>query len=118
MSRSETASPPADLRLKSHPLLGELADAAVVHIKIDGREIEARAGEVIAAALLANGIRSFRTTPHSGEPRGPFCAVGRCPDCMMIVDGVLDVRTCLVPVREGMQIETQQGLGAWKGGTA
>ena len=70
---------------------------------------------MIAAALLANGIRVFRTSAHSGEPRGPFCAVGRCPDCMMTVDGVLNVRTCVTSVRDGMRIETQQGLGTWKG---
>ncbi len=118
MSQSETANPPRDLRLRSHPVLGDLPDATPVHITVDDREIEAREGEMIAAALLANGIRVFRTTPHSGEPRGPFCAVGRCPDCMMTVDGVLNVRTCETPVRDGMKIETQQGLGTWKGGAS
>ncbi len=118
MSPSETADPPLDLRLTSHPLLGDLPDATAVHISIDGREIEAREGEPIAAALLANGIRTCRTSPHSGEPRGPFCAVGRCPDCMMTVDGVLNVRTCVTPVRDGMRVETQRGLGSWKGGDA
>lgn len=118
MSRTDPANPTTDLRVKSHPILGDLLEAPVVHITIDGREIEAREGESIAAALLANGVRIFRTTPHSGEPRGPFCAVGRCPDCMMTVDDVLNVRTCLTPVRDGMRVETQQGLGTWKGGAA
>jgi predicted molibdopterin-dependent oxidoreductase YjgC len=115
MSASETAKGPSDMRLRSHRLLGELPEVASVRVSVDGHEIEAREGEVIAAALLANGIRVFRTSPHSGEPRGPFCAVGRCPDCMMTVDGVLNVRTCVTSVRDGMRIETQQGLGTWKG---
>ena len=118
MSQSETANPSPDLRLRHHPLLGDLPDAKLVHITVDDREIEARDGEMIAAALLGNGIRVFRTTPHSGEPRGPFCAIGRCPDCMMTVDDELNVRTCVTSVRDGMRIETQQGLGTWKGGDA
>jgi predicted molibdopterin-dependent oxidoreductase YjgC len=116
MSQSETANTRPDLRMWSHPVLGDLPEKAVVHITLDGRELEAYEGDTIASALLANGIRTFRTTPHSGELRGPFCGVGRCPDCMMTVDGVLNVRTCVTPVRDGMRIETQQGLGSWKGG--
>jgi len=118
MTQSETAVSPPDLRLRSHPVLGDLPVVPVVRFTVDGREIEARAGEMIAAALLANDIHVFRTSPHTGEPRGPFCAVGRCPDCMMTVDGVLNVQTCMTPVREGMRVETQQGLGTWKGGDA
>jgi predicted molibdopterin-dependent oxidoreductase YjgC len=118
MAQAETAVSPPDLRLRSHPVLGDLADAPMVHIIVDGREIEARAGEMIAATLLANDIHVCRTTPHSGQPRGPFCGVGRCPDCMMTVDGVLNVQTCMTPVRDGMCIATQQGLGSWKGGDA
>jgi hypothetical protein len=108
----------SDARVRHHPVLGDLPDAPVVHLTVDGREITARAGEMIAAALLANDIHVFRTTPHSGEPRGPFCAVGRCPDCMMTVDGVLNVLTCQTPVRNGMRVETQQGLGTWEGSEA
>lgn len=114
MSRTEIAGEP-ELRVRKHPLLGDLPDAEEIQITVDGRVLAARAGEVIAAALLANGIRSFRTTSSSGEPRGPFCAVGRCPDCMMAVDGNLNVRTCMTPVRDGMVIETQHGLGARTG---
>lgn len=118
MAESETAVSPPDLRVRSHPVLGDLPLAPVVRITVDGREIEARAGEMIAAALLANDIHVFRTTPHSGKPRGPFCGIGRCPDCMMTVDGVLNVQTCTTPVRDGMRVESQQGLGVWKGAEA
>ena len=117
MTRSESADP-SDLRMWSHPVLGEMPEGRLVHLTLDGRELEAREGEPIVAALLANGVRVCRTSAQSGEPRGPFCAVGRCPDCMMTVDGALNVRTCMTPVRDGMRIETQQGLGSWKGGNA
>ncbi|HEX5166855.1 MAG TPA: (2Fe-2S)-binding protein, partial [Thermomicrobiales bacterium] len=72
--------------------------------------------EPIAAALLAHGVVAGRTMPETDAPRGYFCGVGRCPDCSMIVDGELNVRTCVTPVRDGMAIETQHGLGSWKVG--
>ncbi|HET7036342.1 MAG TPA: (2Fe-2S)-binding protein [Thermomicrobiaceae bacterium] len=101
-------------RVVRHPVLGDLPEVAMVRITVDGREIAAREGEVVAAALLANGIHVCRTMPHTGQPRGPFCAVGRCPDCAMIVDGRVNVRTCQEPVRAGMRVETQRGLGEWE----
>ena len=60
------------------------------------------------------GIRSFRTTPKHKEKRGIFCAIGRCTDCMMIVDGIPNTRTCVTPVRDGMHVKTQEGLGSFE----
>ena len=65
----------------------------------------------IAAALINAGITSFRYTQRNHEKRGIFCAIGRCTDCMMIVDGIPNTRTCVTPVRDGMQVQTQYGLG-------
>lgn len=101
------------LRIADHPILGPLPEHRIVSISVDGKNIEARDGEPIAAALTAAGIAVFRTTAKRSEPRGLFCAIGRCTDCVMTVDGVPNVRTCVTPVREGMKIETQYGLGAW-----
>ncbi len=115
MSSSESASSPRDRVLWTHPVLDDLPEGTAIHFTLDGRDLEAYEGDSIASALLTNGIRVFRTAPHTGEPRGPFCAVGRCPDCMMTVDGVLNVQTCVTPLRDGMRVETQQGLGTWKG---
>jgi NADH dehydrogenase/NADH:ubiquinone oxidoreductase subunit G len=80
-----------------------------VTIHVDGRPISARAGDSVAAALLAAGQDHCRTTPVSGAPRAPYCLMGVCFDCLVTVDGVGNRQGCLVPVREGMQIETQQG---------
>jgi hypothetical protein len=82
-----------------------------VTIIMDGMVIEAFEGEPIAAALLANGIRVFRTMPRTGEPRGGYCMVGRCSDCLMKVDGELNVRICVTSVKDGTKVETQYGLG-------
>ena len=61
--------------------------------------------------LPTAGRRTARRTAHRGAPRGVFCAIGVCHDCRMIVDGEANVRTCLLPARAGMIVETQQGFG-------
>jgi predicted molibdopterin-dependent oxidoreductase YjgC len=78
----------------------------VLAIEVDGRHIEAHAGETVAAVLLANGIRVLRHTDESGAPRGVFCGIGVCFDCLVTVDGVPNVRACVTPVRQGMIVET------------
>ena len=83
-------------------------DATVV-LKVDGREIRACAGDTVAAALLAAGINHLRTTPVSGAPRAPYCLMGVCFDCLVTIDDVGSRQACLVPVRDGMTVETQQG---------
>ncbi|HJN14435.1 MAG TPA: (2Fe-2S)-binding protein [Armatimonadota bacterium] len=98
-------------RIDSHPVLGDLPSTQLVTIHVDGEPIQARAGEPIAAALLAAGKRVFRTTQKREEPRSVFCAIGRCTDCAMTVDGRPNVRTCVTPVQDGMRVETQSGLG-------
>lgn len=82
-----------------------VADVPVV---IDGVPHYARAGDTVAAALLANGIATFRTTAISGAPRGPFCLMGACFECMVEVDGV-PVQGCLARVHAGARIGTMHG---------
>jgi sarcosine oxidase subunit alpha len=87
-----------------------LAEAgASVAITVDGKAVNARAGDTVAAALLANGIDHCRTTPVSGAPRAPYCLMGVCFDCLVTIDGVGSRQACLVPVHDGMKVETQQG---------
>jgi D-hydroxyproline dehydrogenase subunit gamma len=80
-----------------------------VTFTFDGTPITAPAGDSVAAALLAVGIRVCRTTPVSGAPRGPYCMMGVCFECLVRIDGVSNRQGCLVPVREGMTVETQKG---------
>jgi predicted molibdopterin-dependent oxidoreductase YjgC len=79
---------------------------APVTIEVDGEALAAYPGESLAAALLAAGRRAFRTTA-GGEPRGPFCNMGVCFDCLVEVDGEANVRACMTPVREGMRVGTR-----------
>jgi predicted molibdopterin-dependent oxidoreductase YjgC len=82
---------------------------ATLTLTVDGQEIRARIGDTVAAVMLAAGIGRFRTTPVSGAARAPYCMMGVCFDCLVTIDGVGSRQACLVPVREGMAVETQQG---------
>jgi predicted molibdopterin-dependent oxidoreductase YjgC len=75
-------------------------------VKVDGQPVPAFAGESVAAVLLALGRKTFRHTDRSGAPRGFFCGMGICFDCLVTIDGVENVRACMTPVQEGMEIET------------
>lgn len=101
------------MRVIHHPILGEETREFTAVIEVDGKKIPAVEGEPIAAALLAAGIKTFRHTHKNNRPRGIFCAIGRCTDCVMTVDGIPNVRTCVTPLVDGMVIETQKGLGKW-----
>jgi aerobic-type carbon monoxide dehydrogenase small subunit (CoxS/CutS family) len=80
----------------------------------DGQTIAAYEGETIAAALLAAGQRVFRRSSRGDEPRGLFCGMGVCFDCLVCVDGCPNVRACQTPVADGMRVETQLGAGSWE----
>src|SRR4029077_15671428 len=69
--------------------------------------------ETLAAALIASGRRFTRWTARTGEPRGYFCGMGVCQDCLVTADGSPNVRACMVPVRAGLGVEIQRGLGDW-----
>lgn len=102
-------------RVENHIVLEEQVSVPFVEIVVDGKTIQAREGEPVLAALLANGIRINRYTSKRGEPRGLFCGIGQCTDCAMVVDGVPNVRTCITPVRAGMTVQTQDGMHAKEG---
>lgn len=68
-------------------------------------------GQSIGAALTAAGVRSWRTTRVQGRPRGLFCGIGVCFDCLVVVDGRPNERACLVIAAPGMSVESQEGTG-------
>ena len=82
-----------------------------VNITINGQPVQVPEGETVAAAVLAHGLAVTRTTPVSGAPRAPFCLMGVCFECLMVIDGIANQRACMAQVREGMRIECQQGVG-------
>lgn len=79
-----------------------------VAVTIDGHPVDARQGDTVAAAMLVAGISPTRVSPVSGAPRAPYCMMGVCFECLVTVDGVGNRQSCLIPVRDGMVIETQK----------
>jgi aerobic-type carbon monoxide dehydrogenase small subunit (CoxS/CutS family) len=77
----------------------------------DGRPVQAEAGRSVAAALIATGRRSWRSTRKEGRPRGVFCGIGVCFDCLVTVNGRPNQRACLVEARSGDVVCTQEGAG-------
>ena len=99
------------MRIDTHPILGEIPKGPEVTFTFDGRPMTGREGEPIAVALRAGGVLVHRYTAKQDKPRGVFCAIGRCTDCIMIVDGKPNVRTCVTPLKAGMKVQTQHGHG-------
>ena len=98
------------MRVDDHIILGKDERDEIVEIIVDGETIQAKKDEMIIAALMANGIKINRYTVKNNRPRGIFCGIGQCTDCVMVVNGKPNVRTCVTPVEEGMIIETQLGV--------
>ncbi|MET3982611.1 (2Fe-2S)-binding protein [Streptomyces sp. PvR034] len=87
------------------------AAPAVHTVEFDGRTLPAQSGQSIAAVLWAAGILAWRTTREGGAPRGAFCGIGSCYDCLVTVNGHPNQRACLVPARPGDTVTTQEGTG-------
>ena len=91
-------------RIEEHPILGKPEKGKKVTFSFDGKSVEGYEGEPIAAALKAAGLMVHRYTAKQHKPRGIFCAIGRCTDCVMVVDGKPNIRTCVTPLKEGMVV--------------
>jgi len=99
------------VRLPPQP--GELIDRSTrVVFTFDGLAVGGYAGDTIGSALYASGRRLFSRSFKYHRPRGLLCCSGHCPNCLMTVDGVPNVRACMEPIRQGAEVETQNVLGS------
>lgn len=96
--------------IQAHPILN-FKKGKEVSFFFNGNKIIAYDGENIAMALYRLGIDVFSESPKLHRPRGMFCAIGKCSSCMMRVNGIPNVRTCVLPVQENMIVETQSYYG-------
>ncbi|MDP9796043.1 hypothetical protein J2S43_004555 [Catenuloplanes nepalensis] len=87
------------------------ADGGAIELTVDGEPVAGRAGQTIAGVLLASGRLSWRTSPRSGRPRGVFCGIGVCFDCLIVVNGLRDVRACQRRATDGDVITLQDDSG-------
>jgi predicted molibdopterin-dependent oxidoreductase YjgC len=90
----------------------DLEDRPLVQVWFQGMPLDLPEGMNLAAALLRAGVQVFRETPVSGAPRGPFCMMGACFDCLVDIGGV-SRQACMLEVAEGMRIERPQTMEAW-----
>jgi len=79
-------------------------------IRVDGEPVTGTAGQTIAGVLLGAGQRQWRTT-RDGAPRGVFCGIGVCFDCVVEVNGLRDVRACLRRAQDGDVVATTPEAG-------
>lgn len=86
------------------------ANRAVVRITVDGQPVDAFEGEMVAGVLARLEPLFARTNPVSGDRRAPYCMMGVCFECLVGIDGVASVQSCLIAVREGMVVERQTSL--------
>jgi sarcosine oxidase subunit alpha len=99
------------VRLRSQP--GEGIDRGrTIHFSYAGKELTGFAGDTVGSALYAAGRRVFSRSFKYHRPRGLLCCSGRCPNCMMTVDGVPNVRVCVEPLRPNVDVRDQNVLGS------
>lgn len=77
----------------------------------DGTPVPCTPGQTVGAALVAHGILSWRSTRLDDRPRGLFCGIGVCFDCLITIDARPNQRACLELAADGMQISSQRGTG-------
>lgn len=85
-------------------------ETQTITIEFEGEKLLVRKGLNVAAALLEAGVSHFRETPVSGASRTPFCMMGVCFDCLLIIDEMHNQQSCMIEVSEGMRIKRQLGM--------
>ena len=97
-------------RITRHPIL-EIPDKKEIPFSWNGQALTGTDGEMIASALVANGIHIFGHHHKDNSPQGIFCANGQCSQCLVLADGV-PVKSCMTPLVSGMKVESVEGLPA------
>lgn len=98
--------------MRRNPLmLVEAQPEPAFQVTFDGATLDALPGQTIAAVLWSAGITAWRRTRVDDRPRGVFCGIGVCFDCLVTVNDMPNQRACLLPARPGDVITTQRGDG-------
>ncbi len=84
------------------------APEEAVAIFVNDRPVSVDAGDTVAAALLGAGMIRFRESAVSASPRGPYCMIGVCFECLLEIDGMPERQACLTRVRNGMRVRTSE----------
>lgn len=76
-----------------------------ITVTLNSRPVDTEQGRSVGAVLMGEGIKAWRTTRNEGKPRGLFCGIGACYDCLITIDGQPNQRACMVQARDSMNIE-------------
>ncbi|MBD9666126.1 2Fe-2S iron-sulfur cluster protein [Variovorax beijingensis] len=76
-------------------------------LHIDGQPVRVKAGSSVAAALRVAGGMGVARTSVTGQPRAPFCGMGVCQECRVLIDGRRRL-ACQAVCAEGMRVETSE----------
>jgi len=98
------------LRIKNHPVI-DFKKKKKISFYFNNKQIFGEEGDTIASALYANGVNVFSHSLRYQRPRGFFCGIGKCSSCFMTVDDVPNVRTCITPLKEKMNVIVQDKVG-------
>ena len=96
------------MRINEHPVIGELDATEPIAFEFNGVPFEARPGEPVGAALLAQGVRALRKSPVDREQRGLYCGIGHCYECRIWVNNESQVRACITPVEAGAEYTSER----------
>ena len=92
----------------------DLARGRTMQITVNNQTVECFEGETVAVAMITSQGPDFCTSSRLCALRGLYCGIGVCFDCTVTIDGRPNVRACQTPVRDGMQVQSQEGLGVWR----
>lgn len=97
------------LRIKDHPIIN-FKNQKKISFYFNDKKLYGFEKDSIASALHAAGVKKLTTSPIYDRPRGFFCGIGKCSSCLMRVNGVPNVRTCIAPIKNNIHVETQEKL--------
>ena len=97
------------MRIRTHPII-DFQKRKKLSFCFQNKNLVGEEGDTIASALHAEGIRTLTKSLVYESPRGFFCGIGKCSSCLMRVNGIPNVRTCIAPLQEGILVETQEKL--------
>ena len=100
------------LRIKKHPII-DFKDLEKIPFYFNSKKLYGTKGDSIASALHAAGVKKLTASLKYDRPRGFFCGIGKCSSCLMKVNGIPNVRTCIAPLKNGVRVDTQEKLADW-----
>jgi len=94
------------LRIVKHPII-DFKTSKDLKFIFNNKKYYGKSSDTIASALVANKIKVFSKSLKYDNPRGFFCGIGKCSSCLMTVDGIPNIRTCITPLKEGINVKMQ-----------